>query len=195
MGKIFCVMGKSSSGKDTIYKRLLEREDITLKRIVPYTTRPIRKHETEGMEYHFVDGQRRDALLEAGKVIEIRSYNTIHGIWDYFTVDDGEIDLSQGNYLVIGTLETYDKLTKYFGFEKICPIYIEVEDGLRLERALQREQKQSHPKYEEMCRRFLADQRDFSPKKLKELGIADAFQNITLEETVEQVATYIKNHA
>ena len=43
-------------------------------------------------------------------------------------------------------------------------IYIEVEDGVRLERALKREQQQASPKYAEMCRRFLADQDDF-PKK------------------------------
>ena len=55
MGKIFCLMGKSSTGKDTIYKELLQNEELSLKRIVPYTTRPIRVGETEGVEYHFTD--------------------------------------------------------------------------------------------------------------------------------------------
>jgi len=192
MSKIFCVMGKSSSGKDTIYKRLLERQDLKLKRIVPYTTRPIRKNEQDGVEYHFVDGEKRDQLVADGKVIEMRSYNTIYGIWDYFTVDDGEIHLEDEDYLLIGTLDTYEKLVKYYDFQQICPIYIEVEDGLRLERALQREQKQSKPKYEEMCRRFLADQKDFNPDRLQMLGIEKRFQNVQLEETVEHVAQYIK---
>lgn len=194
MGKIFCVMGKSSSGKDTIYKRVLEREELGLKRIVPYTTRPIRKNEAEGVEYHFVDAERRDALMERGKIIEIRSYNTIHGVWDYFTVDDGEIDLEHQDYLLIGTLDTYEKLRKYYGFQKICPIYIEVEDGVRLERALQRERKQTKPKYEEMCRRFLADQKDFSEDRIKALEITEVFQNDVLEDTVETVVEFIKAH-
>lgn len=194
MGKIFCVMGKSSSGKDTIYKRVLEREELGLKRIVPYTTRPIRKNEAEGVEYHFVDAERRDALMEQGKIIEIRSYHTIHGIWDYFTVDDGEIDLAHQDYLLIGTLDTYEKLRKYYGFQQICPIYIEVEDGVRLERALQRERKQTKPKYEEMCRRFLADQKDFSEDRIQALEITEVFQNDVLEDTVETVVEFIKAH-
>ncbi len=194
MGKIFCVMGKSSSGKDTIYKKVLEREDLHLKKIVPYTTRPIRKNEIDGVEYHFVDASRRDKLMEMGKIIEIRSYNTIYGVWDYFTVDDGEIDLETQDYLLIGTLDTYEKLRKYYDSEQICPIYIEVEDGVRLERALRREKKQTKPKYEEMCRRFLADQRDFSKERLENLNIDHRFENVTLEETVNQVAEYILAH-
>lgn len=47
MGKIYCLMGKSASGKDTIYNRLLAMEELQLRRVVPYTTRPIRSGETE----------------------------------------------------------------------------------------------------------------------------------------------------
>ena len=42
MGKIFCVMGKSASGKDTIYNKILQDDSLMLSRIIPYTTRPIR---------------------------------------------------------------------------------------------------------------------------------------------------------
>lgn len=48
MGKIFYIMGKSSSGKDTIYSRLLEDSQLGLSRIVLYTTRPMREGEQEG---------------------------------------------------------------------------------------------------------------------------------------------------
>ena len=48
MGKIFCGMGKSASGKDTIYRRLMEAPGLGLERIVLYTTRPIREGEAEG---------------------------------------------------------------------------------------------------------------------------------------------------
>ena len=150
MGTIYCVIGKSSTGKDSIYKRLLQREDLQLKKIVPYTTRPIREKEVEGVEYHFVTEEKRLELEAAGKIIEGRSYDTIYGRWDYFTVDDGQIDLAGGDYLLIGTLETYGKLKEYYKNGQIVPIYIEVEDGERLERALRRERKQPEPKYEEM---------------------------------------------
>ena len=49
MGKIVYLMGKSSTGKDTIYKRLLDEMSQRLHRIVPYTTRPIRLKEKNGV--------------------------------------------------------------------------------------------------------------------------------------------------
>lgn len=182
-------MGKSSCGKDTIYKHLLDKMD--LKRVVLYTTRPIREQEQDGVEYHFCTVEEAEALEKAGKIIEKRVYQTIHGPWEYFTVDDGSIDLSKWDYLMIGTLEAYESLCNYYTKEAIVPIYIEVEDGVRLARALERERQQQTPKYEEMCRRFLGDAKDFSEKRLEECGITKVFENQELEETVTQVMDYI----
>ena len=181
MGKIFCIMGKSATGKDTIYKSLLQNSELGLKKIVSYTTRPIREGEEEGVEYHFTDVQTLKLLEEQGKVIECRSYDTIYGIWYYFMVKDSQIDLTQNDYLIIGTLESYLKIRDYFGKEKVVPIYIELEDGERLTRALIREKTQREPKYEELCRRFLADCQDFSDEKLKEAGIHRFYVNNDLE--------------
>ncbi len=190
-------MGKSSSGKDTIYKRLLERDDLNIKRIVPYTTRPIRENETEGVEYRFVDRETRDKLLMSGRVIELRSYETMHGIWNYFTVDDGKIDLSKHDYIMIGTIDTFKSLTKYYENADVLPIYIDVEDGVRLERALKREREQIRPRYEEMCRRFLADSRDFSAERLKEAGIRarQIIRNDDVDEAVEAAAKLIRRYS
>ena len=194
MGKIFCVMGKSASGKDTIYSRLLENEKLSLKRIVPYTTRPMRNGEEDGKTYHFCDEAKVQKLDEMGKIIELREYNTVYGIWKYFTVDDGQIDLAKGNYLLIGTLETYTKVVKYFGQDKVLPIYIEVEDGERLIRAIDREKQQKEPKYEEMCRRFLADASDFSEENLKKAGVSRRFQNRELVNTIQEIEEYVSEN-
>ncbi len=192
MGKIFCLMGKSATGKDTIYQELISRKELNIKRIIPYTTRPIREGEAEGKEYFFCSEERVKELEGAGKVIELRAYDTVYGVWKYFTVDDGQIDLADNNYLLIGTLETYLKIRGYFGQDRVCPIYIEVEDGERLLRAIARERRQTTPKYEEMCRRFLADSADFSEQKLSEAGIKQRFINLALNTTIEEVASYIK---
>ena len=194
MGKIFCVMGKSASGKDTIYSRLLENEKLSLKRIVPYTTRPMRDGEEDGKTYHFCDEAKVQKLDEMGKIIELREYNTVYGIWKYFTVDDGQIDLAKGNYLLIGTLATYTKVVKYFGQDKVLPIYIEVEDGERLIRAIDREKQQKEPKYEEMCRRFLADASDFSEENLKKAGVSRRFQNRELINTIQDIEEYVSEN-
>lgn len=193
MGKIFCIIGKSSTGKDTIYQRLLDREDLALQQIVSYTTRPIRAGEVDGIEYHFCTKEEKDELLQQGKVIEIRSYNTCHGVWDYFTVDDEHLDLSKNNYLIIGTIESFVKIREYYSADVVIPIYIEVEDGVRLQRALQRELSQTNPKYEEMCRRFLADSRDFSAEKLQEANISQLFYNEEVGKTEEEIVSYMKS--
>ncbi|MGN0485387.1 MAG: guanylate kinase [Lachnospiraceae bacterium] len=191
MGKIFCIMGKSASGKDTVYKKLLENTEISLKKIVPYTTRPIRAGETEGVEYHFTDEEGLSVLQKEGKVIEMRAYDTCCGVWKYFTADDGQIR-DDGLYLVIGTLESYLALRNYFGEEQVCPLYIELEDGERLMRAFNREREQKEPKYAEVCRRFLADEEDFSEEKLQQAGIKKRFENTESDTTVEEILRYIK---
>ena len=192
MGNIFYLMGKSASGKDSIYKELRVRLP-HLKTITIYTTRPIRDGETEGVEYHFVDVARLEELLGEGKVIELRTYHTVHGDWSYFTVDDGQFRFTEENYLMIGTLESYEKMREYFGREVMVPIYIEVEDGERLSRALARERRQKNPKYAELCRRFLADSKDFSEESLKKSEIFDKFENIEMEDTIQKICQRIQN--
>lgn len=191
MGKIYCVMGKSSSGKDSIYHEIMEKGALGLKPIIPYTTRPIRDGEQDGREYHFCTEDTVQRLQDAGRIMELRAYNTVYGVWKYFTVDDERIDLSKNNYLYIVTLEGYTKIREYFGADRVVPIYIEVEDGERLMRAIAREQKQEVPKYEEMCRRFLADSVDFCDEKLVEAGVVRRFQNNDFVQTVQEVTAYI----
>ncbi|MBP1755988.1 MAG: hypothetical protein H6Q59_2386 [Firmicutes bacterium] len=192
MARIFIVMGKSATGKDTIYKRLLEAEELHLKTAVMYTTRPIRKAEVDGVEYHFVDEDTLTSLQKEKKIIEHRAYETIHGTWHYFTVNDGQINLEESDYLMIGTLETYMQIREYFGKDSVVPIYLELEDGVRLLRALKREQKQEQPKYAEMCRRFLADDEDFSEENLIRCGITKRYQNLDINICLFEVKEDIK---
>lgn len=193
MGKIVYLMGKSSTGKDTIFRRLLKDEELDLKRIVPYTTRPVRNGERQGVEYFFVDEACFQEMKERGKVIEDREYHTYHGLWRYFTVDDGQIE-PEGHYIMIGTLEGYRLLQAYYGREKLLPVLIDLDDGVRLQRALDREKKQQHPRYEEMCRRFLADSADFDSEKIREAGIDRGFINNKLEDCLREIKAYIAQH-
>lgn len=192
MGKIFYIMGKSSSGKDTIYNRLRIDEGLKLSNLILYTTRPMREGEIQGREYHFVTDERFCQLEKEGKVIEARTYQTVYGPWTYFTADDGQMKDTEKSYLGIGTLESYVQLKNYYGESRICPVYIEVEDGERLKRAIAREEQQQTPKYEEMCRRFLADARDFSEEKLQEAGITKRFYNTELESCIKEIKNYIQ---
>jgi guanylate kinase len=191
MPQIYCLIGKSATGKDSIYEQILHYSGLSLQRIVPYTTRPIRPGETEGREYHFCDEEKVQQLQQEGRIVEMRAYHTVYGIWKYFTVDDGAIDLDRHSYLYIVTLEGYVQIQHYFGSERVVPLYIEVEDGERLLRAIERE-RQGKQQYEEMCRRFLADAEDFSEEKIMEAGIKKRFYNHNLEDIIREIAEYIK---
>lgn len=192
MGKIFFIMGKSASGKDTIYKELQKRIP-SLRIVRMYTTRPKRDGETDGIEYYFKDSRFLEECRRSGRLIECRTYDTVYGPWSYFTVDDGQIDLSGGSYLMMGTLESYEKIRGAYGEEALVPIYICVEDGLRLARALERERRQREPKYKELCRRYLADEEDFSQEKLKKSNITKEYDNTDLEACLGEIERDILN--
>ena len=120
---------------------------------------------------------------------------TAAGPWRYFTVDDNQIDLESGSVLMIGTLESYCSIRDYFGNDNVIPILIETSDRTRIERALKRENRQEHPRYDEMCRRFLADEKDFAEEKIKEANIADEnrFSNENkIEDTRKKIADFIR---
>lgn len=188
MSKLFVIMGKSATGKDSIFKALIENIRVDLTRIIPYTTRPIREGETDGIEYYFISEESMDRLISQRKVIERRTYQTMYGDWNYLTVDDGQFNHKEKKaYLMIATPEAYRKLVQYFGKENVIPLLIEVEDGVRLSRALQRERQQKNPKYAEMCRRYLADEMDFSDQIIKELNVKKIYKNEDFQSCIHDI--------
>ncbi len=194
MGKLFVIMGKSATGKDSLYGRLLERNP-QLKKVISYTTRPIRAGETNGREYHFVSREQMDRMEAQGRIIECRRYDTVLGPWFYFTADDGQIDFSGGDYIIITTLEGYERLRAYYGADNIIPIYIEVEDFERLARAMKRERSQEAPCVPELCRRFLADEEDFSEEKLRKAGIGNRIVNDDFDRALMCIEKLLADNA
>ena len=191
---IYYLMGKSASGKDSIFHILLEKTG--WKQLIPYTTRPMREGEVEGQEYHFISEEEFQDYIASGKMAEYRVYDTVFGKWYYGTVlaeenatkkDVGTASRTGENRLAIGTLESYLQLKTKLGRESIFPINIEVPTELRLKRALLREEGRGKLTEEEIQRRFKADDEDFSEEKLKEAEIGKRYQNITLLDCVEEI--------
>ena len=102
------------------------------------------------------------------------------------------MDLEKESYAVIGTLDSWNAMKAYFGEKHMLPVYVEVEDGERLSRALARERQQAEPKYTELCRRFLADTEDFSEERLKNAGITEKFENQDLEQCLSDIKLFIQ---
>lgn len=170
MSKIFCIVGKSGSGKDTLYHRILSCEEKNLVPVIPYTTRPKRAGEEDGVNYFFVTDAQL-ARYEAGQeIIEKRQYHTIQGIWSYFT---RKFPLEEGkNYLLITTLEGVQGILKYYPADIVHVVYLILEEKERLLRCINREAGQKEPDYLEVCRRYIADHEDFSE------NILASFQNL-----------------
>lgn len=192
-GRIFCLMGKSACGKDTVYAKVcskLERDGADIHRIVTYTTRPKRAHEENGDEYFFLTKEKLDQQGEADLIIERRDYDTEYGIWSYATLDDGQISGSN-DYLVIVTPEACESFIKRFGFSHVVPMQIIIDDGTRLMRALTREMQQTEPKYDEMCRRYLSDKRDFA--ELDENPNVTRFTNHDVDQCSGEIVSFIES--
>ena len=169
-------------------------EELQLRRVVPYTTRPIRSGETEGESYFFCSEERVAEFEREGKIIELRAYDTMYGVWKYFTADDGQIVLAESDYLMIGTLEAYEQIRAYFGAEHVCPIYVEVDDGVRLQRALERGTVTGAPKSMRKCvADFWQTSRIFQRKILKKGRDTKHFLNKDLDQVTQEIASYIDN--
>ena len=192
MGKIYYILGKNSSGKGTIIRRLCDDPVLNLKQVTMITTRPKRDHEVEGREYHFISTEKLNEFRDLNKVIELCTKDTYYGEWSYGLLDDGQIDIENNDYIISGVLNSYLSTKAYFGENRVVPIYIEIEDGERLSRALEREKKQLIPRYDELCRRFLSDEEDFSEEKLRRAGIKRRFQNVILGSCVARIRRYIE---
>lgn len=186
LSRIFYIMGKSASGKDSVYKRLIT--DLNLNPVIMYTTRPMRKNEQNGREYYFVSHDVFEKMCHDGEVIESRTYNTVYGEWIYFTADNS-INTEKDS-ICIGTPESYLKVRERFG-SMVVPVYIEVDDGVRLIRAVERERSQKEPRYKELCRRFIADCDDFSEENLYMAGITKRFVNDDFNLCINQIKKYI----
>ena len=80
--KLFCIMGETASGKDTLTKRLCE--DTGMNSIISYTTRPRRAN--EGDTHIFVDDafyeQMKDNLAAYTEINGFRYWTTIEQIYN-----------------------------------------------------------------------------------------------------------------
>jgi len=148
IGKLYCLIGMSSSGKSTIEKEL---EKKGLKRIISTTTRPIREGEKEGVDYHyakkedFLNSRDNRTLLE----------NTTYRGW-FYGIDTvyNDFDLSKNDYVAVVNPNGFRQLLGTLGEDNIVSFYIHLDDKERLLRSLHREE---HPDCKEICRRFISD--------------------------------------
>jgi len=184
--KIFCIIGKSASGKDSILKEILSDKRIKLTHLLEYTTRAKRPSEIEGVNYRFISKKDVDSLTSITKLY----YNDNYYIIPY----DEILKNKEDDYILITSIRGVLDLKTFFEKEidtQIIPIYIDVPEDDLIERAIKREKlKGEEGNYSEVCRRFLADKKDFD-WGLKALGSYVSFLNDDVEKCVNKVKWHL----
>lgn len=178
-------LGKSGSGNDTFYASTLEKYQI--EPITPYTTRPKRPEEKEGKQYYFISQEKMNLLEQKNELLEMRKYNAYGGgVWTYATGKE-HFKLEDNNYLNIITWQGYEQFLNFYSREQLIPFYFQMDDGVRLERAINREIETGNNNFSELCRRFLADEEDFKEEYLRKYQPFIINNDGDIESTQKQI--------
>ena len=153
--KILALFGESGSGKDTIQNWLVENIKNTHK-LISYTSRPPRDYEINERDYFFISPKDFSTKLIQDNFLEYSNFNG----WFYGTSKDALSNekINIGVFNPQGVRSLILK-SQHNSLLKILPVWIQIDDKTRLLRSLNRE---NTPNCEEICRRFIADKKDFS---------------------------------
>lgn len=182
--KLVVLVAESCAGKDTVLKVLVDKYN--MRRVVSHTTRPIRKNEVNGIDYHFVSREEFLELESQGKFIETREYNTIQDgeptVW-YYGVTQEEVSLEKGNAVIILDIQGLQHMEEYLSRKDMMSFYIRVNQEERLKRAKARGDSE-----DEVLRRLADDKIKFAN--------ADQVVNVTIYNqngilTVDDIAWII----
>lgn len=154
MKRLFMICGEAGTGKDTILRKVVSSAPAHFNEIVSYTTRPPREGEIEGINYHFVTGEKFAEMVINGEMIEASVFND----WCYGTAKSSMMD-DKINIGVFNPEGIYSILESSFAEDnEIIPFRVVASDKQRLIRQLNREQ---YPDINEIIRRYSADNNDF----------------------------------
>jgi guanylate kinase len=188
MSKVYCLLGKSCAGKDTLLNLIVNKG---FKRVISHTSRPIRSNEVNHIDYHFTTKDTMIKMLSDNEFVEVRTYNVANGDTWYYGIAKDSIDLnSDGDYICIVDGEGFKSLQNHYGKENILGIYLWIHNRERLLRALHRSEL-SDTDVDEIVRRYMADDRDFTKEIINRCILK--INNVNINETLDIVLRNIKS--
>ena len=149
---IVVLVGKTASGKTTIANELCKHHGY--KRIITYTTRPMRENEVQDVDYHFISDEQFNEMVENNEFTEYKRYDTAHGVWSYGSIITSEQEYSDDCYVIIltpqGLRDLSKKISRYIAF------YLNVGFKTQLERLKKRGDEE-----QQIIKRLKNDAKDF----------------------------------
>lgn len=181
---ILTILGKSGSGKTKTLKGI--KEKVNLEGLVQYTTRPPREGEVDGVSYNFIKNDEFLHLIENNKLATNTSFTVANGELWYYGYSKDHFKNGKNCILVVNPQELL-QLKDVYGRE-VVSILIDATLQTRIDRYFDRDEM-NKDNIKELTRRMIADEKDFNGIKFD--YVVD--NNGTLEDTVENVVSIIKN--
>lgn len=179
---IVVLLGKTSSGKDTVCNQLIQKG---YKKLVTYTTRPMRPDEVQDKTYHFISKEEFETLISKGFFAEHTSYDAKEGTWLYGSAyDDYE---NESDLIVILNPSGYEQILKNLNKEDITSFYIYSNI-----KTIKNRLKKRGDKKEEAERRIEADLIDFKGLEDKVDHIVYNNDRNTIPEVVDKILAYLE---
>lgn len=159
------VVGKSGSGKDFLMRNLVKKNLIGC---LKTTTRPQRKHETQGITYDFVSDSVFKQKIENDELLCYQTFNVTPTNRDpetwYYGITKEEFKRAQVFIMTPGEFTCIDPETR-----KNCfVVYLDIDRDIREDRILKRADKNDSVK-----RRLDADEEDFKDFGDYDLRVTD----------------------
>lgn len=150
---LYLIMGKTNSGKTTIFNKLLQDAEFMSKvhEVKSHTTRPIRPNEVDGREYVFDTVEQFTKYFRNNELAEYSKFDTVFGTWFYYTLKKDIIYRDMIKIIEpIGLAQI-----KQLGIP-VKVFYIESDYETRFQRGIARGDDES-----ELTRRLQADEKSF----------------------------------
>lgn len=172
------IIGKTASGKDTIVKELCLNHNF--KKIITYTTRPMRENEIDGITYHYILDEEFKQKIDEDFFAEYKSYQSEFGEWFYGTSEESILNSDDKSIIILTPQGYKDILSKYPNLN-YKSIYLYASNRTIRERLIQRGDDEA-----EARRRVKHDKKDFR-------GIEKIVDNVICNNNDRPFEKVIKN--
>lgn len=178
------LVGPICSGKTTVAKYLEKTK--RFQRVITYTTRPPRKGEVNGVDYHFISEKEFERMIENNELLEYMEYNAVFGHCYYGSAVKEE-DL-EGRKVIVLNPDGATALRNKIPSKDIFIVYLDVPEYKCLTRA-----KERGDDIAEVTRR-LKDDEIHSFQKFRENRVHDLviYGAPTLHETWDCIANRLR---